>query len=92
MHKGYKCLDVEEGWAYISRDVIFDENIYPFASLHPNVGARLRFEIILPYSLQNSVSRGDNSHDPSNLCPSPDNATDVLSPTNDPIIFFSKCR
>lgn len=29
-HKGYKCLDRESGRIYISRDVVFDENIFPF--------------------------------------------------------------
>jgi hypothetical protein len=32
---------------YISRDIIFDEAIFPFASLHSNVGAQLRQEIDL---------------------------------------------
>jgi histone deacetylase 1/2 len=30
-HKGYKCLDVATGRVYISRNVIFDENIFPFS-------------------------------------------------------------
>jgi hypothetical protein len=46
-HKGFKCLDITEGRVYISRDVVFDETIYPFAKLHPNAGARLRNEITL---------------------------------------------
>lgn len=46
-HKGFKCLDPKEGRVYISRDVVFDENVFPFASLHPNAGARLRAEILL---------------------------------------------
>jgi hypothetical protein len=59
MHKGYKCLDVTEGRVYISRDVVFDEDIYPFAQLHPNAGARLRFEILLlPPSLLNPLILG----------------------------------
>jgi hypothetical protein len=29
MHKGYKCLDVANGRVYISRDVVFDESIFP---------------------------------------------------------------
>jgi hypothetical protein len=29
-HKGYKCLDMDSGCVYISRDVIFDENIFSF--------------------------------------------------------------
>jgi histone deacetylase 1/2 len=47
LHKGFKCLDITEGRVYISRDVVFDEDVYPFASLHSNVGARLRSEILL---------------------------------------------
>jgi histone deacetylase 1/2 len=41
-HKGFKCLDTSTGRIYISRDVIFDESVFPFASLHDNAGARLR--------------------------------------------------
>lgn len=52
MHKGFKCLDVSTGRVYISRDVIFDQSVFPFAQLHPNAGARLRSEILLhPTSL-----------------------------------------
>jgi hypothetical protein len=47
MHKGYKCLDVSTGRVYISHDVIFDEENFPFSELHPNVGARLKSEIAL---------------------------------------------
>jgi hypothetical protein len=62
MHKGFKCLDVTEGRVYISRDVIFDEDVFPFAKLHPNVGARLRSEILLlpPHLLNSSSGSGDN--------------------------------
>jgi hypothetical protein len=35
MHKGFKCLDVATGRVYISRDVIFDESVFPFTSMHP---------------------------------------------------------
>ncbi len=45
MHKGFKCLEVSTGRIYISRDVVFDENIFPFTELHANAGARLRSEI-----------------------------------------------
>jgi histone deacetylase 1/2 len=45
-HKGFKCLDVASGRIYISRDVIFDEMVYPFSHLNPNAGARLRTEVI----------------------------------------------
>jgi histone deacetylase 1/2 len=47
MHKGFKCLDISEGRIYISGDVIFDENIFPFSELHANAGSLLRSEVLL---------------------------------------------
>lgn len=38
-HKGYKCLDIYTGRVYISRDVIFEEAIFPFTHLHSSAGA-----------------------------------------------------
>ena len=32
MHKGYKCLDRTSGRVYISRDVVFDETVFPFSN------------------------------------------------------------
>jgi histone deacetylase 1/2 len=56
IHKGVKCLDVSTGRVYISRDVVFDESVFPFSKLHPNAGALLRKEILLlPASMQNSL-------------------------------------
>jgi hypothetical protein len=53
LHKGYKCLDVSTGRIYIPWDIVFDETVFPFASLHSNAGDRLRAEIdLLPRSLQ----------------------------------------
>jgi hypothetical protein len=40
MHKGFKCLDLSSGCIYISRDVIFDEQVFPFTSLHSTAGPR----------------------------------------------------
>jgi hypothetical protein len=37
MHKGYKCLDKSSGRIYISRDVVFDEYVFPDAT--PRVSA-----------------------------------------------------
>ena len=36
LHKRYKCLDNDSGRVYISRDVIFDENVFPFKRAPPN--------------------------------------------------------
>jgi hypothetical protein len=36
---------------YISRDVVFDEHVFPFEALHPNAGVILKKEILLlPFS------------------------------------------
>jgi histone deacetylase 1/2 len=57
LHKGCKCLDPSIGKVYISRDVVFDEQVFPFSHLHPNAGARLQSELaVLPNSLLNSNS------------------------------------
>lgn len=67
MHKGFKCLDISSGRVYISRDVTFDENIFPFAQLHSNAGARLRSELLLlPHHLLNPYTfdhGGEHSDD-----------------------------
>ena len=47
LHKGYKCLDISTGRVYISRDVVFDEDIFPFAQLHSNAGSCLQQDILL---------------------------------------------
>lgn len=60
MHKGFKCLYINTGRIYISKDVVFDENYFPFAHLHPNTGALLHQEILLlPSHLRDS---GDVLH------------------------------
>jgi hypothetical protein len=63
LHKGVKCLDVTTGRVYISRDVVFDENVFPFASLHPNAGKRLREETLLLPPQNIACTNGDVSHD-----------------------------
>jgi histone deacetylase 1/2 len=70
-HKGVKCLEVSTGRVYISRDVVFDEVVFPFQTLHPNAGALLRQEILLLDPSLHSFAHGnehlddlhaDNSH------------------------------
>jgi histone deacetylase 1/2 len=70
-HKGFKCLNIATGRIYISRDVVFDEHVFPFAQLHPDAGARLRSKIsLLPDSLLGGVNANDqfliNSSTPDN--------------------------
>lgn len=66
MHKGFKCLDISTGRIYISRDVVFDEHVFPFSKLHTNAGARLRYEIeLLPPTLFDLSSFGSTTiHEP----------------------------
>jgi hypothetical protein len=64
MHKGFKCLDISEGRIYISRDVIFDENIFPFAALHSNAGTRFHSEVLL-------VPDSGDMNSETNLCDDP---------------------
>jgi hypothetical protein len=72
MHKGFKCLDVSQGRIYISRDVVFDECVFPFADLHPNAGAQLQCEILLlPETLKNPSDIGVICTDDSILANSP---------------------
>jgi hypothetical protein len=47
MYKGFKCLDISTGHIYISRDMVFYESVFPFISLHSNVGVRYSFKILL---------------------------------------------
>jgi hypothetical protein len=37
LHKGYKCLDQDFDRVYISRDVIFDEAVFPFSNPSSNI-------------------------------------------------------
>jgi hypothetical protein len=71
--------------------LVFDENIYPFASLHSNAGARLCSEIsLLPDHLLPSYGHGDATNydsscaNPTNVpveeCLSLGNSSDAANP------------
>jgi hypothetical protein len=63
LHKGFKCLEPTTGRIYVSRDVVFDESVYPFAQLHPNAGARLRADLeLLPDILKNPSHEFGNAN------------------------------
>jgi histone deacetylase 1/2 len=36
IHKGYKCLHIPTNRVYISRDVVFDETVFPFSHISQN--------------------------------------------------------
>jgi hypothetical protein len=57
MHKGFKCLEISTGCIYIYRDVIFDESVFPFSSLHSTAGARYHSDILL----DPPTTSGDNT-------------------------------
>jgi hypothetical protein len=88
LHKGVKCLDVNSGRIYISRDVVFDEQVFPFASLHPNAGAQLRKEILLFDSLLSS-NEGVYNHDNVPIVPVTD-PSQVVPHLHDPISLHNQ--
>jgi hypothetical protein len=59
MHKGYKCLYISTGRVYISRDVVFYEEVFRFSMLHPNASARLKSEIALLHPILLDPHDGD---------------------------------
>jgi hypothetical protein len=65
MHKEFKCLDIFTGRIYISRDVIFDESVFPFASLNSNAGARYTSDVLfIPSSTPGDNIFTNESNDP----------------------------
>jgi hypothetical protein len=74
MHKGFKCLDISTGRIYISLDVIFDESMFPFASLNSNAGACYTSDVLLiPSSTPGDNIFTNESNDPIVSClPFPD--------------------
>jgi hypothetical protein len=42
-------------WVYVSRDVVFDKNIFSFLQHHPNIGAHYAEILLLPPTLCHSI-------------------------------------
>jgi hypothetical protein len=59
---------------YISRDVIFDENVFMFAQLHPTAGARYSAEVLLLHS----SSRTSSDFHVTSILPNPDSSSPVV--------------
>jgi hypothetical protein len=87
--KGVKCLEVSTGRVYISRDVVFDEDVFPFKNLHPNARALLRKEILLlDPSLHNFVhgnEQNSDHHDDNIPTTNPAVSTPFVVPQGSPV-------
>lgn len=47
IHKCYKCLLPSTGCVYISRDVTFDENVFPFPQMRSRTSPKLSYDQLL---------------------------------------------
>jgi hypothetical protein len=61
MHKGFKCLDVTSSCIYISRDMIFNESVCPFASMHATAGPLYHSEVLLDNPGNNKAANSTNA-------------------------------
>jgi hypothetical protein len=57
MHKGFRYFNPFIGRLYISHDVIFDENQFPFVANGSAIGAQYTSDVLL----SNAVSRNNSS-------------------------------
>jgi hypothetical protein len=67
MHKGFKYLDPSIDRIYVSRDVIFDEIIFPLTSLNPNASAHYHSNVLLIPSTSSRDNGFTNTTDVSTL-------------------------
>jgi hypothetical protein len=56
------------GRVYISRDVIFDETIFPFAEIHPRTGPRYTNDVLLLPDIPRATSDLPRDNIPPNTC------------------------
>jgi hypothetical protein len=51
---------------------VFDENVFPFANLHPTIGARYTSEVLLlPDSPSSGIADPNVAYDPPVICLNP---------------------
>jgi histone deacetylase 1/2 len=50
-HHGYKCLDLSTGRVYVSRHVIFDENMFPYQKNVSSILSSSSTHVTLPFHL-----------------------------------------
>lgn len=86
-HKGYKCFHRETGRMYISRDVVFDENKFPFAEHTQNLDSPTYVSVYLPLltplsSFPSDEPAIDNDHtrDPIISVPNNDASASISAP------------
>jgi hypothetical protein len=84
-HKGVKCLDTSTGCVYISKDVVFDESVFPFATVNPNAGKRLQRDILL-FPTHTLYTHGDAHTDDYMSLPVMPNVTNVHASDISPIV------
>jgi histone deacetylase 1/2 len=84
-HKGVKCLDTSTVRVYISRDVVFDESVFPFATLNPIAGKHLQKDILL-FPTHTSSTHGDAYIDDYMSFPVVPNVTNVHASDTSPTV------
>jgi hypothetical protein len=78
MHKGYKCLYIPTNRVYISRDVVFDERVFPFASTHDKPTTPISEYALLPMLLPPRYDQ----HVDMTVCPTMHHTTNLAQDVN----------
>ena len=86
--KAYNWLDSSSGRGYLARNVVFDEQVFPFAKLHSNASAQLRKELVLlpPHLLPPNFLQGaDTAVGPMSISNNLDNSAESVQATGQEI-------
>jgi hypothetical protein len=90
LHKGYKCYHIETGRIYISRDVIFHEDVFPFSNTTPFANpappSSIPLSVSLPLSIPHSMAI---STPPTDIIPTLPSSSDRASPLSFSIPSFT---